>query len=72
MITMDTIIREGHPTLRETAKELTFPLSDQEKQLGKDMFEFLVNSQDPIKAEEATKTKTISSRHSTPRIPTRT
>ncbi|MFD2729563.1 peptide deformylase [Enterococcus camelliae] len=52
MITMDTIIREGHPTLRETAKELTFPLSDQEKQLGKDMFEFLVNSQDPIKAEE--------------------
>ncbi|HCS30333.1 peptide deformylase [Enterococcus italicus] len=52
MITMDTIIREGHPTLREIAKEVTFPLTEQEQQLGKDMFEFLVNSQDPIKAEE--------------------
>lgn len=52
MITMDDIIREGNPTLREVAKELSFPLSEEDKQLGKDMMEFLENSQDPIKAEE--------------------
>lgn len=52
MLTMDTIIRDGHPTLREVAKEVTFPLTEEERQLGADMFEFLVNSQDPIKSEE--------------------
>ena len=28
MITMKDIIRDGHPTLREKAKELSFPLSN--------------------------------------------
>ncbi len=52
MITMDDIIREGHPTLREVAAEVAFPLSKADLQLGKDMMEFLENSQDPVKAEE--------------------
>ncbi|HLQ40924.1 MAG TPA: peptide deformylase [Tetragenococcus sp.] len=52
MITMDDIIREGHPTLRKVAKEVSFPLSDEEKELGKEMMKFLENSQDPKKAEE--------------------
>ncbi|MHC5247310.1 peptide deformylase [Enterococcus sp. LJL120] len=52
MITMENIIREGHPTLREVAKEVSLPLSDEDVQLGKDMLEFLINSQDPVKAEE--------------------
>lgn len=52
MITMDDIIREGHPTLREVAKEVSFPLSEEDLQLGKEMMEFLENSQDPVKAEE--------------------
>ncbi len=52
MITMDDIIREGHPTLREVAAEVSFPLSDEDIELGKDMLEFLKNSQDPVKAEE--------------------
>lgn len=52
MITMDDIIREGRPTLRNVAEEVTFPLSDEEKKLGQDMMEFLENSQDPQKAEE--------------------
>ena len=52
MITMDDIIREGNPTLREVAKEVPFPLSEADIQLGKDMMEFLENSQDPVKAEE--------------------
>ena len=52
MIKMEDIIREGHPTLRATAKEVSIPLSDEDIQLGQEMMEFLVNSQDPIKAEE--------------------
>lgn len=52
MITMDDIIREGHPTLRKVAEEVSFPLSEEDRQLGKDMMEFLENSQDPVKAEE--------------------
>lgn len=31
MLTMDDIVREGHPALREVATEVTFPLSDEEK-----------------------------------------
>lgn len=52
MITMDDIIREGNPTLREVAKEVPLPPTDEEIQLGHDMLEFLKNSQDPVKAEE--------------------
>lgn len=46
MITMNDIIRDGHPTLREVAKEITFPLNDELKKLASDMIEFLKNSQD--------------------------
>jgi len=53
MITMDDIIREGNPTLREVAKEVPFPLSEEDIALGKEMMTFLENSQDPVKAEEA-------------------
>jgi peptide deformylase len=52
MITMEDIIREGNPTLRAVAKEVELPLSEEDVQLGKDMMEFLQNSQDPVKAEE--------------------
>ncbi|MGX7201289.1 peptide deformylase [Enterococcus plantarum] len=52
MITMDDIIREGNPTLRAVAKEVSVPLSDEDIKLGEEMMEFLHNSQDPIKAEE--------------------
>lgn len=46
MITMKDIIREGNPTLRKRAQKLTFPLTDEQKQLAHDMMEFLENSQD--------------------------
>ena len=46
MITMKDIVREGHPSLTKVAKEVTFPLSDEEKQLLQDMLTFLKNSQD--------------------------
>ncbi|MBC8922216.1 peptide deformylase, partial [Escherichia coli] len=52
MLTMDDIVREGHPALREVATEVTFPLSDEEKKLGRDMLEFLINSQDEELAEK--------------------
>ncbi|APB31828.1 MULTISPECIES: peptide deformylase [Enterococcaceae] len=52
MITMDDIIREGHPTLREVAKEVELPLSEEDIELGKRMQEFLKNSQDPELAEK--------------------
>lgn len=52
MLTMDDIIREGHPTLRKVAKEVTFPISDEDKKTGEEMLTFLKNSQDPKKAEE--------------------
>lgn len=52
MITMEDIIREGHPTLRKIAEEVSFPLSEDEKKIGQEMLEFLKISQDPEKAEE--------------------
>ena len=52
LIDMDDIIREGHPTLREVAKEVASPLSDQEIILGEKMLQFLKHSQDPVMAEK--------------------
>ncbi|MFV0558286.1 MAG: peptide deformylase [Enterococcus sp.] len=52
MITMENIIREGNPTLRTVAKEVDLPLTKEDIALGHEMLEFLINSQDPIKAEE--------------------
>ncbi|MGY3750552.1 peptide deformylase [Vagococcus acidifermentans] len=52
MITMDDIIREGHPTLRQVAKDVALPLSEENIALGEDMLQFLKNSQDPEIAEK--------------------
>ncbi|API89215.1 peptide deformylase [Marinilactibacillus sp. 15R] len=52
MITMDDIIREGHPTLRKIAKDVKLPLTQELVQLAEDMLQFLKNSQDPEIAEK--------------------
>ena len=52
LIDMDDIIREGNPTLRAVAEDVTFPLSDQEIILGEKMMQFLHHSQDPVMAEK--------------------
>ena len=52
LIDMRDIIREGHPTLRKEAEEVTFPLSDQDIILGEKMMQFLHHSQDPVMAEK--------------------
>ncbi len=52
LIDMDDIIREGNPTLRAVAEDVTLPLSDQDILLGEKMLQFLKNSQDPVIAEK--------------------
>ncbi|MGE9834606.1 peptide deformylase [Streptococcus orisratti] len=52
LIDMDDIIREGNPTLRTVAADVTFPLSDEDIILGEKMMQFLKNSQDPVMAEK--------------------
>ncbi|MFV8210665.1 peptide deformylase [Streptococcus pluranimalium] len=52
LIDMNDIIREGNPTLRAKAEEVTFPLSDQDVILGEKMMQFLKHSQDPVMAEK--------------------
>lgn len=52
MILMHDIVRDGDPVLRQVAKPLTFPLSDEDKAFGEEMMEYLINSQDPKIAEK--------------------
>ena len=52
LIDMNDIIREGNPTLRATAAEVSLPLSDEDIILGEKMLQFLKNSQDPVIAEK--------------------
>lgn len=46
MITMDDVVREGHPSLREKANEVNIPPLEEDKMLLNDMLAFLRNSQD--------------------------
>lgn len=52
MLTMEDIIREGNPILREVAKEVDIPPSAEDKETLKKMLEFLINSQDDEIAEK--------------------
>ena len=52
MILMEDIIRDGHPTLRTKAQEVTFPLTEEDRKLAHDMLEYLINSQDTELAEK--------------------
>jgi peptide deformylase len=52
MITMDDIVREGHPVLREQAKEISLPPTQDEVETLKEMVQFLKNSQDDKIAEQ--------------------
>jgi len=46
MITMNDIIKEGNPILREVANEVPLPPSEEDVAILKQMLEFLINSQD--------------------------
>ncbi|WP_207308560.1 peptide deformylase [Bacillus timonensis] len=52
MITMDNIIREGHPTLRQMAKEVTLPPSAEDRKTLEELLQYVKNSQDPEMAEK--------------------
>lgn len=52
MILMKDIVREGHPALRKQAKALSFPLTEEERQLGEDLLNYVKNSQDEEIAEK--------------------
>ena len=52
MYLMKDITRDGAKVLRETAKPVTFPLSDEDKQLAHDMMAYLVISQDEEQHEK--------------------
>ncbi|QJC88467.1 peptide deformylase [Bacillus inaquosorum] len=52
MITMENIVRDGHPALRETAEPVELPPTDADKQQLADMIEFVKNSQKPEIAEK--------------------
>lgn len=52
MLTMEDIIRDGHPTLRKVAAEVQMPPSEEEKKILKDLLEYLQNSQNPEIAEQ--------------------
>lgn len=49
---MKDIVREGNPILNKAADPVATPLSDEDKQLLKDMLDFLKNSQDEEIAEK--------------------
>ncbi len=47
MLSMKDIVRDGHPTLRKIASEVNMPPTEEDKQILKEMLEYVKNSQDP-------------------------
>jgi peptide deformylase len=47
MLTMEDIIRDGHPTLRKIAEEVALPPSEEDKKILSSLLEYLINSQNP-------------------------
>jgi peptide deformylase len=47
MLTMEDIIRDGHPSLRKVAAEVPMPPSQEDKQILLSLLEYVINSQNP-------------------------
>ncbi|WP_137742788.1 peptide deformylase [Robertmurraya siralis] len=52
MLTMEDIIKDGHPTLRSVAKEVPLPASKEDKDTLKALMEYVIASQNPEIAKE--------------------
>ncbi|MBA4537902.1 peptide deformylase [Bacillus aquiflavi] len=52
MITMDDIIRDGHPTLRKVAEKVALPPSEEDKNILASLVQYLLHSQDAKIAEK--------------------
>ncbi len=51
MFVMKDIVREDHPTLRQKALEVKFPLCDEDLKLAHDLLDYVKNSQDASMVE---------------------
>jgi peptide deformylase len=47
MITMDDIVRDGHPVLRQVAEEVQLPPSQEDRAILESLLQYIKNSQDP-------------------------
>lgn len=47
MLTMEHIVQEGHPVLRQIAQEVALPPSEEDLKTLRTMLEFVINSQNP-------------------------
>lgn len=47
MLTMDDIVRDGHPALRKVAEEVSMPPSQEDKAILQSLMEYVINSQNP-------------------------
>jgi peptide deformylase len=47
MLTMDDIVRDGHPVLRKVAEEVQLPPSQEDMAILESLIEYVKNSQDP-------------------------
>ncbi|WP_054670924.1 peptide deformylase [Lentilactobacillus senioris] len=52
MFLMKDIVRDGDPVLRQQAQNVSFPLSEEDKQLAADLMEYLEVSQNPELCEK--------------------
>jgi len=52
MLTMDDIVRDGHPSLRKVAEEVQLPPSEEDKAILENLIEYVKNSQDPDIAQK--------------------
>jgi peptide deformylase len=52
VLTMEDIIRDGHPSLRKVAAEVSMPPSEEDKQILLSLLEYVINSQNPEKAAQ--------------------
>ena len=52
MITMENFIYDGHPLLRTVVDEVSIPLTNEDKDIMRQMAEYLKNSQDPSIAKK--------------------
>ena len=52
MITMEDIIRDGHPSLRKVAAEVSMPPTEEDKKILFNLLEYVINSQNPEKSAQ--------------------
>jgi peptide deformylase len=52
LLTMEDIIRDGHPVLRQIAEDVPLPATDEDKKTLKALMEYVQNSQNPEIAAE--------------------